>query len=374
MKTFDILEAAPATSDNSDALIKVDTNALPLDNEISMPTTMELALTDARFTKARVGSALPLCCPQHPLVSCFNAQTAKDLDLNFCQVVCNEKLVCSHSCRLKCHWTKHQQHNQKCKIPVDSPCSKHPERLECMEVYKNAITGGQQSPIDEVLKNYHCPKKVSVILPCSHEEDMLCWQEDNIAVGNYKFPECNRQSLRPYVYPDCGHRLELSCAHLEQYTNNPSLVKPCTELVEYRPSNCTHVKKIKCYLDTEYRTGKRDFVCSEKLTVVLPRCGHEVKHVTCGINVDLEKWSGCEAEEVGIVQEGVQYGPKDHICVKPSKCVRICGHEEATTCNKAFEMAELKDIDEQKPAEFVCLLCTLVVGIHAKFSALIERG
>ena len=104
MKTFDILEAAPATSDNSDALIKVDTNALPLDNEISMPTTMELALTDARFTEARVGSALPLCCPQHPLVSCFNAQTAKDLDLNFCQVVCNEKLVCSHSCRLKCHW------------------------------------------------------------------------------------------------------------------------------------------------------------------------------------------------------------------------------------------------------------------------------
>lgn len=77
---------------------------------------------------------------------------------------------------------------------------------------------------------------------------------------------------------------------------------------------------------------------------------------------------------MGIVREGVQYGPKDHICVKPSKCVRICGHEEATTCNKAFEMAELKDIDEQKPAEFVCLLCTLVVGIHAKFSALIERG
>lgn len=353
MKTFAILEAPPATSDNSaDTLITVNTSALPRSNSSDdslLPTTRQIALTNARFTEARVGTALPLCCPQHPLISSFDATNAKDLDLGFCQIACDKELVCSHTCGLKCHWAKRLQHNKKCKVLVDSPCSKHPEGLQCIEVYKHTATS-KLNPINDALDHYQCPKKGSVMLPCSHEEEMPCWQEDKIAQGKAQYPKCHKPSPVPYVHSDCGHKIELTCAKLEQYSNNKSIVKPCVELVEYRPTNCTHVKNVKCYLDTEYRAGKRAFICSEKLTVILPRCGHEVRNMSCNEHVDLEKWSGCAADDVGIVMEGVaRYGSKDYTCRKPSKFVRICGHEEATTCNNAFEMAEMIDLDEQKP-------------------------
>lgn len=360
-----MLEKPPAKSDNSDALITVNASAInslvPVpshpDDGPAMASTRKISLANARFSKARVGSSFPLCCPQHPLISRFDAQTAKDLDLGFCQVICDEELMCSHSCGLKCHWPK-TKHNGKCKVLVDSPCSKHMEMIQCLDVYKNT-SATQQSSIDEALEQYQCPAKVIVTLPCSHEEEMPCWKEDEIANGK-DFPKCNKPSPRPYVYPDCGHKVDLTCAKLEQYSNNGNLAKPCAELVEYRPSNCTHVKTIKCYLEKEYRSGLRDFVCPEKLTIVLPRCGHEVKNISCGDNVILESWTGCKAEEVGIVREGVQYGPKDYNCKKISKFVRSCGHEEKVTCGKAFEMTEMTDLDVQQP----CLIRVPVTHPH----------
>lgn len=149
-----------------------------------------------------------------------------------------------------------------------------------MEVYHNT-TASQHSPIDEALAKYQCPTNVSVTLPCNHEVDMPCWKEDEIASGKEKFPKCNKQSPRPYVHPDCGHTNDLTCAQLELWTNHSNSVKACTELVEFRPSNCTHVKTIKCYLEKAYRTGKREYVCPEKMAVVLPRCRHEVKNISC---------------------------------------------------------------------------------------------
>ena len=94
MQTFSILETPPATSDNSEALVKVSTSSIPADNTLvsssnentSSPTSM-VALANARFTDARVGKTFPLCCPQHPLLSQFDAKGGKDLDLGFCQVM-----------------------------------------------------------------------------------------------------------------------------------------------------------------------------------------------------------------------------------------------------------------------------------------------
>ena len=112
MNTFAILEKPPESSDNSEAMIAVNDNAMPGKtpdseeasyDENTLTTTRKIALIDARYTGARVGSSFPLCCPQHPLMSCFDAKTANDLDLGFCQIACDEKLACSHNCGLKCH-------------------------------------------------------------------------------------------------------------------------------------------------------------------------------------------------------------------------------------------------------------------------------
>lgn len=63
----------------------------------------------------------------------------------------------------------------------------------------------------------------------------------------------------------------------------------------------------------------------------------------------MEIWTGGAVDEVGIVREGVEYGPKDYNCKEMSKFVRRCGHEEKVSCKKAFEMAQMKDLSVQQP-------------------------
>ena len=369
MQTFSILEKPPAMSDNSDTLITVSSSAIPSESSLvcassittsedTPNTTTEIALTNAKFTDARVGKVLPLCCPQHPLLSQFDAKNASDLNLGFCQVICDEELPCSHSCGLKCHWPK-AKHNGKCKVLVDSPCLKHAQRLQCSEVYMHTVASKQAS-IDDALTQYQCPTNVSVTLPCSHEEEMSCWEEDEIANGTENFPKCRKPSPRPYIYPDCGHKLDVTCAKLEQWSNNSNRVNPCAELVEYRPAKCTHVKTIKCYLEKDYTSGHREYVCPERLTIALPRCGHEVKHISCSDNANLEAWLGHETDDVGIVREGIQYGPKDYNCTKMSMFVRSCGHEERVTCSEAFNMSEMADLQSLRP----CLVRVPVTHPH----------
>ena len=63
----------------------------------------------------------------------------------------------------------------------------------------------------------------------------------------------------------------------------------------------------------------------------------------------MEIWNGGAVDEVGIVREGVKYGPKDYNCKEMSKFVRSCGHEEKVSCKKAFEMAQMMDLSVQQP-------------------------
>ena len=352
MRTFEILEKQPESSDNSESSITVDSSLVPagmlgsdsLQQHVSNPSTVSIPLANALFSESRVGPTFPLCCPQHPLLSSFGASTAKDLELGFCQIICEQKLHCSHTCGLKCHWPK-KMHNKNCQVQVDSPCSKHPSKLQCVNVFKNS-TASRLDSIEMAVLNYKCPTKVIVSLPCGHEENLPCWQEDDIAQSKTSYPTCDRKALSPYVFPDCGHELEVACSQLELYLKDPSSVKQCSQLVEYYPSDCTHSKIIKCYLEKAYRTGQRRYVCPEKVNVALPRCGHEVL-VTCEKNSQLAQYalapSECKAE-LGIVREGITYGEEDHKCNEPSKFIRRCGHEESVTCNKAFQMSKTNQL------------------------------
>ena len=44
---------------------------------------------------------------------------------------------------------------------------------------------------------------------------------------------------------------------------------------------------------------------------------------------------------LGVVREGQNYGPVDHICTKQVKYIRVCGHETTMTCKIAFEQAPI---------------------------------
>lgn len=277
-RTFEMLESPSDSSDNAkEKYITVNTILVPssmqmLQSSDETCSTITISLSEAHFNEARVGSTFPLCCPQHPLLSRFDAKVANDLQLGFCQIACDEVLPCSHTCGLKCHWPR-KTHNKKCIVKVDSPCSKHPRKLQCTDIFLNSATRPGDS-IDDALKCYKCPVKVSVMLPCCHEEQLSCWHEDEIAQNKKGYPVCDKKAMSPYVYPDCGHELEVTCAQYEHYTRDPTSVKQCSKIVQYHPQDCPHTKTIKCYMEKEYR-GQRKYVCPEKLTIELPRCGHE---------------------------------------------------------------------------------------------------
>jgi hypothetical protein len=87
----------------------------------------------------------------------------------------------------------------------------------------------------------------------------------------------------------------------------------------------------------EGKVRERDlvFTCSETEPTKLPRCGH-VHKLRCGIGRGIETWSGKQCEEIGKVQEGVAYGPQDHICNRLVAVSRLCGHDLKLPCNEAF--------------------------------------
>jgi hypothetical protein len=85
----------------------------------------------------------------------------------------------------------------------------------------------------------------------------------------------------------------------------------------------------------KYEKGDHVFTCSETEPTKLPRCGH-VHKLRCGVAREMERWSGTQCEEIGTVQEGVVYGPQDHVCNKLVKVSRLCGHDMKLPCSEAF--------------------------------------
>lgn len=357
----------------------------------SSTSTALLPLTAANFTRARVGPKLPLCCPQHPLLSCIDVDEPQNLKLGFCNVPCEVPLPCTHKCGLSCHWPK-RQHRQKCLVEVKPPCDQHPEPVTCDFAFANSSVGSRRADmpffnssgsrdlssaskpvsIDEALAKYRCPEKVTVVLPCRHEETMQCAEEADIKERGKAYPKCNRQSPLPYVYPACSHEKQVTCHTWDMYTKRPESVPKCdekvqytprscghertvkcfeeqryragtaiaplcVEVVDYTPSTCDHVRKVKCHeeqayrsgavmpplclasvdytpptcdhkrsvrchQEQDYRSGKSSFVCPERVSVSLPRCGHEQK-VTCAQSIAIAQWTGARCAEQDLVFE-----------------------------------------------------------------------
>ena len=85
----------------------------------------KLPAEDCRiYTDSQLGDLIPICCPAHK-DSTTLVKDPKDLQLGFCEIVCEEPLrSCNHPCSLKCHWPA-KSHHGNCSVPIKTPCEKH---------------------------------------------------------------------------------------------------------------------------------------------------------------------------------------------------------------------------------------------------------
>lgn len=186
------------------------------------PNAISEDVEELNYYGPRLGNELPLCCPVHRQCN-TSAKNASQLKLGFCKVECTVELDCSHPCNLPCHYPKMNTHNSKCIVKIkEPPCKQHNLNLTCSEVYQHSSPSSSNTQgmfrsyqknvkIDEALKNYRCPTKVDVQLPCQHKVKMTCADEKDIEDGVKQYPECQQLAFNPFVYPGCCHELRVLC-------------------------------------------------------------------------------------------------------------------------------------------------------------------
>jgi len=287
--------------------------------------------TSDLYTGQRYGPAIPLCCPVHRHVT-MTASSADSLRAGFCTELCQAPLSCGHPCSLRCHWPK-SNHNKNCAVSLDSPCQRHGGTISCHQAFLHSSKLPSQTDYQSVLSFYRCPKQVELSLPCGHIERLPCWEELEITQGKRSSPVCNLQSPNLYTFLSCGHTRTVTCAEMKCYTETPSSVR-CEQEGDYE-APCGHKKRMKCWEIDQILSGSKIFDCREKVSEVLPRCGHKHK-LLCGVARSLLQWTGENCSEIGRIYEGQSYGPRDYTCNKKATIVRECGHNLELSCSEAF--------------------------------------
>jgi hypothetical protein len=303
------------------------------------------------YTGPRIGAEIPLCCPVHRK-NMKRAVTSSDVRLGFCAEICGSVLTpCRHTCPLNCHWPK-SSHVSKCLQKLESPCQRHKQSVGCHAVYSNSHGVPPQTSHEDIMQYYRCAFKVTLRLPCDHEQQRPCWEETQIVGGSRAWPSCKEPSPTPFTFAECGHSLPVTCEELARYTDDPGRIR-CQENVTFEPP-CGHHTNMKCFERRELLDGKRAHDCRVKVPVVLPRCGHEVQNLVCGTACKIANWSGERCVEVGTVMEGKAYGPQDYRCRNKATILRSCGHNVELSCAEAFASSNRlpscqKKVDTQHP-------------------------
>ncbi|KAI9096945.1 hypothetical protein DFS34DRAFT_128949 [Phlyctochytrium arcticum] len=290
------------------------------------------------YDQARVGPALPLCCPLHRECT-FIAKDPKDLKLGFCKTQCVAGLPCSHKCMMDCHWPN-RVHNTNCQALLESPCVRHPCDISCVDLFKKvnrkptAVFNAEQA-----LVAFRCDVQVIAQFPCTHQLAMKCADESVYASGGQSWPVCTQPALVPYIFPECQHELYGPCAKITKLRNGTSVAQ-CYENVTYL-APCGHTTQVKCYLHQGYLKHPESFQCPKRVSVRLPRCLHS-ETVSCPAALQIAKWSGGSCSAPGVVVDGEIYGQLDHHCSQPSEVIRLCGHRKSVPCHEAFETVALQ--------------------------------
>jgi hypothetical protein len=284
------------------------------------------------FSGKRIGNALPICCPLHRKESKKLVKDHSDLYLGFCKEKCAAILPCGHACNEDCHWPT-DTHNLSCKSEIESPCPFHNQSHLCKDINPNKYL------VNDVILRYRCTVKVDIQLPCGHNATISCADEQDIARNISKLPVCNEQAHEPFIYDQCYHSLVGTCSIIGSYKQNPLSAPPCMFKIDYLYA-CGHISPVKCYMAKMYESRTQTPVCTEKVTINLPRCFHSCT-MSCAEAQTVSKWTGLGIEKFNpVVKEGEQYGPVDFNCKKDIILMKKCGHQAKLNCSIAFQLAQ----------------------------------
>ena len=161
---------------------------------------------------------------------------------------------------------------------LDSPCLKHPGKLECYHVFKHST---QVTGIAAALALDMCPKEAEMALSCGHSIWSPCWKETKMISGDLLWPSCSKASPIPYTFPSCGHTRPVTCSKLMDFNENPGTVK-CEQEVDSILS-CGHNIRLPCWKESRMMSGDLHWPSGPQPSLTqytFPLCGH-TRPATC---------------------------------------------------------------------------------------------
>ncbi|KAF1995359.1 P-loop containing nucleoside triphosphate hydrolase protein [Amniculicola lignicola CBS 123094] len=215
-----------------------------------------------------IGTALPLCCARHPDAQIEVSNPADFLRLcpeGGCNLLCDRRHACGHSCVRKCH-SELQHANVKCL----KDC--HRMKPGCSHICRK-FCGDDCDPRCEELR-----RNVNVVLGCGHViKDLECWQYQA------------RDSLKCMVLvkrmvKTCQHEVTVPC-HVDVDSEEFKCTTPCggnmkcghacKPTLTYLPFYFSHVLgKALCHYCTSVYQGRHG-ECKSKCGRPYSNCKHQ---------------------------------------------------------------------------------------------------
>uniref|UniRef100_A0A7S1PFG7 RZ-type domain-containing protein n=1 Tax=Percolomonas cosmopolitus TaxID=63605 RepID=A0A7S1PFG7_9EUKA len=218
------------------------------------------------------GESLEVHCARHTDTT-TTIKEAKDflaVSHGGCQLKCEHRFICGHSCPLLCHAPSHHD-KMACKkeCPNHAPCGEHPCSKLCHF--------GVECP--------PCSKMVIIDLPCGHKKRIECFKKGR---SHECLEQCGLKLL-------CGHKCVEQCSHHDR---------------SHRDTSCNHKVTSLCK-----QCGRKfSFECHER--------GHEQCPLPCQKKVD-----GCGHKCSGICGTCTSRGQCEEKCSHKCTAVLICNHK-----------------------------------------------
>ncbi|XP_032369209.1 NFX1-type zinc finger-containing protein 1 isoform X2 [Etheostoma spectabile] len=195
--------------------------------------------------KDQVGSALTLCCQNHPdrQIKASRADDFKQAPEGGCTKPCEFRLECGHVCTRICH-PSDPEHKKYL-------CHKDCQKILCDQGHRCTLLCHEECP-------KKCPVKVEKIIPqCQHTQMVPCHKDPQTFT-------CKKpcQKLLP-----CGHPCDSFCG------------EPCTKRCMVKVTlklKCGHSQQDACFYQTYTEQPECRTPCQKQL-----KCGHAC-HGTCG--------------------------------------------------------------------------------------------
>ncbi|XP_049816896.1 NFX1-type zinc finger-containing protein 1-like [Schistocerca nitens] len=331
-------------------------------------------INNAFKSMAAIGPSLALHCKLHSEQLSYVSSASDFVSLleEGCQLPCNDRLPCGHTCPLSCHLEDRNHSKVRCtKLCERSPAGckfGHQCEKQCYE--ECGVCGICGNKVVKILPCGHtlevegnrdaakqlCTVSVLIKLPCGHETVKPCHQkaekifcphpcENRLRCGHQCLRKCHIKHdpdhLRYQCRKKCG-RKNIGCRndHMCQKLCYEDC-SPCIVNVKQKLT-CNHLVEIPCKQDP------KEVKCQMNCTKKLP-CGHPCK-MRCG-----EPCGNCQVEvqkkikKCGhFVMEKCSLAPNPNKCKSPCerqlpcghRCTRMCGQSCTTTCNVRVQRTE----------------------------------